>query len=117
MDLVVTKEVTRSGKVGVSVQVTNTGTRDGDEVVQVYVRDVVASVTTPKIALKAFQRVRVARGATVTVRLEIDVAAQLKVLGRDMRFVVEPGVFNVFVGGSSANLALNSSFAVVRDGN
>ena len=59
----------------VTCAVTNTGKRDGDEVVQVYVRDVVASVTTPALALKAFRRLHLKAGEAATVRLEIDVAS------------------------------------------
>ena len=69
-----------AGAVAVSCVVTNTGARDGDEIVQLYVRDVVASVTTPALALKGFSRVHIRAGEAVTVRLVIDVAEQLKVL-------------------------------------
>ena len=101
--------------VAVTCVVTNTGKRDGDEVVQVYVRDVVASVTTPALALKAFRRLHLKVGEAATVRLEIDVASQLKVLDRAFKWQVEPGRFNVMVGPSSATLPLQGHFDVVSN--
>ena len=101
--------------VAVTCVVSNTGKRDGDEVVQVYVRDVVASVTTPALALKAFRRLHLKAGEAATVRLEIDVASQLKVLDRAFKWQVEPGRFNVMVGPSSSTLPLQGHFDVVSD--
>jgi hypothetical protein len=88
--------------VAVSCDVQNTGAREGTEVVQVYVRDVVASVTTPHnvMALKAFARVQLEAGQKKTVRMEIDVADQLQILNRRWEFVVEPGLFQDGDGGS-----------------
>ena len=101
-----------AGAVAVSCVVTNTGARDGDEVVQLYVRDVVASVTTPALALKGFSRVHIRAGEAVTVRLVIDVAEQLKILDRTMTWRVEPGRFEVMVGPSSVTLPLLGHFDV-----
>jgi beta-glucosidase len=85
----------------VSVDVTNTGTRAGDEVPQVYVHQRVASVTRPVMQLAAFQRVHLMPGEKRTVELKI-LASSLALLGEGMKPVVEPGDFDVMVGPSSA---------------
>jgi beta-glucosidase len=86
----------------VSVTVTNTGRRAGEEVVQLYIRDDVARVTRPVLELRDFRKIALQPGEarTVTFRLGPDALAYYDV---DMRSVVEPGTFTVFVGGSSAN--------------
>ena len=113
MSKTLTLSIGKTGRVAVSCVVTNTGARDGDEVVQLYVRDVVASVTTPALALKGFHRVQIRSGEAVTVRLVIDVAEQLKLLDRTMTWRVEPGRFEVMVGPSSVTLPLLGHFDVV----
>eukprot|EP01047_Picozoa_sp_COSAG01_P028184 COSAG01_NODE_1885_length_8988_cov_2.861514_11_plen_225_part_00 len=100
--------------VAVSCNVRNTGARAGTETVQVYVRDEVASVTTPHMALKAFAKVELAPRQQKTVNLVIDVAEQLRILNREWRFVVEPGVFVVMVGPASDNTPLLGNFSVVE---
>ena len=84
----------------VNVRVTNTGKRAGAEVVQLYLRDDVASVTRPVKELRGFQRVELQPGEsrTLTFPLGFDDLAMYDI---DMRRVVEPGAFTVFVGGSS----------------
>ncbi|MFL5466512.1 MAG: GNAT family N-acetyltransferase [Gemmatimonadaceae bacterium] len=84
----------------VSVDVKNTGDRAGDEVVQLYLRDDVASVAEPVKALKAFQRVTIQPGETRTVAFRLPPDA-FALYDRDMRRVIEPGVFTVFVGTNS----------------
>jgi beta-glucosidase len=85
----------------VSVRVTNTGERAGDEVVQLYVRDDVASITRPVRQLRGFQRVSLAPGESTTVGFDLGFD-DLAMLDADMQRVVEPGTFTVFVGGSSS---------------
>jgi len=90
------------GRVTVSVEVENVGVRGGDEVVQLYIRDVAASVTRPVRELKGFQRVTLPPGTKR--RLEFNLGPeQLGFYNREMRFVVEPGEFKVMVGNSSAD--------------
>jgi beta-glucosidase len=84
----------------VRVDVTNTGPRAGDEVVQMYIRDQVSSVTRPVKELKGFQRVTLAPGETKTVALEIT-PEHLAFYNIDMKYVVEPGEFEIMVGNSS----------------
>lgn len=87
-----------SEPVTVSVEVTNEGERAGTETVQLYVRDRVASMTRPVRELKGFQRVELQPSERKTVRFELHPKA-LAFTGRDMRPCVEPGRFQVFVGG------------------
>ena len=84
----------------VLVEVTNTGNRTGDEVVQMYIRDKVSSVTRPVKELKGFQRVTLDPGQTKTVSLEIT-PEHLAFYDIDMKYVVEPGEFEIMVGNSS----------------
>ena len=95
----------------VTAQVKNTGKRSGEEVVQMYVRDVVASVTRPVKELKGFQRISLKPGeqATVTFTLKPE---QFAFYGLDMKKVIEPGVFKVFVGGNSVDV-LEDEFELI----
>jgi beta-glucosidase len=87
----------------VLVDVTNTGPRAGDEVVQLYIRDLVSSVTRPVKELKGFQRITLQPGETRTVALDVT-PDRLAFWNIDMQFVVEPGDFDIMVGPSSADL-------------
>lgn len=86
----------------VSVELNNTGKREAVEVVQLYVRDLVGSVTRPVRELKAFKRVAVAPGKTVEVDFELPVQ-ELAFYGIDMKKKVEPGKFQLWVSGDSAS--------------
>lgn len=85
--------------VRVCVDVTNTGSRAGEEVAQLYLRDEVSSVTRPPRELKGFRRVGLAPGETKTVQFAVG-PEELQFVGPDGRFRVEPGVFTVMAGGS-----------------
>jgi beta-glucosidase len=87
----------------VRVTVANTGTRAGDEVVQLYVRDHVASVTRPLLELRRFQRVTLAPGERRTLSFTLG-PRDLAFHDAEMRRVVEPGEFTVFAGGDSVHL-------------
>jgi beta-glucosidase len=91
------------GRATVTVDVTNTGTRRGDEVVQLYLRDVVSSVTRPTKELRGFERVTLAPGEKRTVTFVLGPEA-LSLVDRHMQRVVEPGRFEVMVGASSSRL-------------
>ncbi len=87
--------------VTVSVEVTNTGSREGDEVVQLYVRDLLSEmVTRPVKELKGFRRITLRPGETQTIHFTLTPAA-LSFLNEDMERVVEPGQFEIMVGGNS----------------
>lgn len=98
------------GTVRVSVDVENVGRRAGDEVVQLYLHDVAASVARPVRELKGFERVTLAPGERRTVSFTLG-PEHLAFYDRAMRLVVEPGAFKVFVGQSSAG-GLEANFAV-----
>jgi beta-glucosidase len=104
-------EITATGTVTVRCRVRNTGSRAGDEVVQLYLRDVLASLARPVIELKGFARVSLAPGAEREVVFRIP-SSELRMLDRDMRWVVEPGVFRVMVGSSSKDIRLRGEFRV-----
>jgi beta-glucosidase len=89
-----------SGRAEASVTVTNTGRVAGDEVVQLYIRDLVSSVTRPVLELKDFKRISLAPGASQTVVFVIT-PDKLSFLDVNMNRIVEPGSFDIMVGGSS----------------
>lgn len=97
------KRVPVGDDVEVVVEITNTGDRSGDEVVQLYVRDEVASVTRPLKILKGFERVTLEPGESRTVSFLLPAAA-FAIWDYQMREVVEPGMFNILVGPDSVNL-------------
>ena len=102
--------ISASGRLTVSVEVRNLGRRAGDEVVQLYIRDVAASVTRPVKELKGFQRVTLAAGETKRIEFVLGVE-QLGFWNRQMRYAVEPGEFRVMVGPNSEQL-IEATFAV-----
>jgi beta-xylosidase len=91
------------GETTVSVDITNTSRLRGDEVVQLYIRDEVSSVTRPVEELRGFQRVTLDPGETKTVHFHLGFP-ELSFLNRDMHRVVEPGNFKIMVGGNSVDL-------------
>jgi beta-glucosidase len=91
------------GRATVSVDVTNSGAVRGDEVVQLYIRDEVSSVTRPVKELRGFRRISLDAGQTKTVEFTLG-PDELSFLNRDMHRVVEPGVFTIMVGGNSVEL-------------
>ncbi|HEX7524825.1 MAG TPA: glycoside hydrolase family 3 N-terminal domain-containing protein [Gaiellaceae bacterium] len=107
-------EVSWAETITVDVKVTNTGDRAGDEVAQLYVRRRHASVTRPVLELKSFVRVELAAGDSRRVTFDVPVA-QLGFHGRDLDYVVEPGVVELLVGTSSAELVRAGSVTIVAD--
>jgi len=100
-----------AGSATVRCTVKNTGARAGDEVVQLYIRDVLASMARPVMELKGFERVALAPGESKTVAFTLG-RDQLKMLDRDMKWVVEPGVFRIMVGSSSKDIRLRGELTV-----
>jgi beta-glucosidase len=98
--VVETPIVAHDGSLVVTATVRNTGSRTGDEIAQLYVRDLVASVTRPVKELKGFQRVTLAPGEERRLRFELEVS-ELGFSGPDMRYTVEPGAFRVWIGPDS----------------
>jgi beta-glucosidase len=106
------KRVNRTGKISIKCTIENTGNRIGDEVVQLYINDVVASVTRPVKELKGFKRIGLKPAETQTVEFELP-AENLVFYDKDMNLTVEPGVFKVMVGRSSQDIVLEGEFEVV----
>jgi beta-glucosidase len=96
----------------IKLKVTNTGKVFGTEVVQLYARDVVASVTTPGKALKAFSRVDLQPNETKEVIFKLNTREALSLWNRLMQHVVEPGEFKIMIGSSSDDIRLNGSIEV-----
>lgn len=97
-----------TSSIEVSVDVQNTGAYDGKEVVQLYIRDVVGSVTRPVKELKGFQKVNIKKGETKTITFKLTVE-DLKFYNSMLDFVAEPGKFEVFVG-TNSDTTMNVEF-------
>ena len=95
-------EIPPGGTAQVAVDLTNTGTRPGTEVVQLYIHDLISLPTRPVMELKDFTRVTLAAGQTTTVTFTLT-PEKLAALGLDMKPVVQPGEFEIMVGGSSVD--------------
>ncbi|MFA6450709.1 MAG: glycoside hydrolase family 3 C-terminal domain-containing protein [bacterium] len=104
-----------SGFINVSFDVKNTGGRAGDEVVQLYIRDVESSVKQPKIQLKAFKRISLGKGETQTVLFRLAVADFNYWDVNAKKYVVEPGDFNILAGASSSDIRLKDKITVSSD--
>ena len=100
-----------SGKAVVRCRVRNAGTRAGDEVVQLYIHDVLASVARPVLQLEGFRRVHLEAGEEREVTFDLT-PEQLQMLDANMRWVVEPGAFRVMVGASSKDIRLRGELVV-----
>ena len=111
-NLVVTPEKQApQGDIHVSVDVTNTGKRKGDEVVELYLKDKVSSVTTYEMQLRGFERVNLAPGEKKTVQFVLH-PDDLALLDSNMNWTVEPGGFEVLIGASSEDIKLKKSFEI-----
>jgi len=95
----------------VILDVRNTGDTDGDEVIQLYVKDMVASVVTPEKQLRGFQRVSLKTGEQKQITFKLN-AEDLALWDQNMERVVEPGEFLISIGASSEDIRLNSKFEI-----
>ena len=101
--LTITKS--HDGGYDVTFEVTNTGSRQGEEVVQLYLRQRLASVVQPERTLKAFERISLNAGEVRTVTLHLN-RDDLAIVDANMQWTVEPGTFDVWVGASSEDIRL-----------
>jgi beta-glucosidase len=98
-----------SGSINVSASVTNSGDMDADEIIQMYIRDRVGSITRPVKELKGYKRISISQGKTAEVEFKLD--------AKDLEFfngkenVIEPGEFDVWIGPSSVE-GLHGEFTV-----
>ena len=99
------QEITSKGSSTLRFKITNTGDFDGDEVVQLYIKDLFASVARPVIELKGFQRIHLKKGETKEVEFKIT-PELLSMLDEKMNKVVEPGEFRIMIGSSSNDIRL-----------
>ncbi|WP_296124172.1 beta-glucosidase [uncultured Bacteroides sp.] len=105
------KTITPNESATIRLKVTNTGKRAGDEVVQLYIRDVLSSITTYEKNLAGFERVHLEPGETKELSFTID-RKHLELLDADMKWVVEPGDFVLMAGASSEDIRLNGTLTV-----
>jgi beta-glucosidase len=106
-NLIVPKKVTKDGNTKISVTVKNTGTRKGDEVVQVYLYDQIASVVRPFKELKAFKRITLNPGESRQVEFSLPYRS-FGLWDKKLKFIVEPGTFDVMIGKDAENVILKS---------
>lgn len=105
------KSIRPAANIEVSLSVKNTGQRAGDEVVQMYVKDLVSSVTTYESVLRGFERVHLKPNETKTITFTLN-PDDLEILDKNMNWTVEPGEFEIMVGSSSVDIKLKDTFVV-----
>jgi Beta-glucosidase-related glycosidases len=104
-------EIRADESFNLTFDVTNTGSQAGDEVVQLYISDVFSSIARPEKELRHFKRIHLQAGETATLAFTLT-PKDLRMLGRDLKWIVEPGIFRVLIGPSSSNIALTGEFEV-----
>ena len=110
LQITLEKQINR-GNISVSCNVKNTGKLAGDEVVQLYFHDRVSSVTVYETQLRGFERIHLEPDQVKTVQFELQ-SEDISLLNRNMERVVEPGIFDVFIGSSSTDVRLKGSFEI-----
>jgi beta-glucosidase len=114
-DLSISQEnISNRDSLTVSCKITNTGLRAGDEVVQLYTRDLLSSVTTYEKNLRGFERIHLNSGETKTVLFTI-IPEYLELFNAENKWVVEPGDFKVMIGASSEDIRLEGNFTVIDE--
>jgi beta-glucosidase len=101
----------QTGNIEVSVDVTNTGSRKGDEVVQLYFKQETSSFTVYETQLRGFERITLAPNETKTVHFTLT-PRDISLLDKDMKRVVEPGAFDVLIGSSSEDIRVSKQFVI-----
>jgi len=107
------KELRANDTVSLSVQVKNKGKLIGKEVVQVYINDIISSVTTPVKVLKGFRKTEVVPNQTITLEFTIP-CRELGLWDKNMNYVVEPGEFEIMIGASAEDIRLRDTIMVIR---
>jgi len=101
------------GNISISVDITNSGKYKGDEVVQLYLKDEVSSVTVYETQLRGFERITLNAGETKTVNFILN-PDDLKLLDKNMKWVIEPGTFEVLIGSSSEDIRVSKKFIITN---
>lgn len=107
------KKMKNNEQIEVSVTITNTGKYDGEEIVQLYLRDKVGSIVRPVKELKDFNKIKLNRGETKTIRFIIDYE-KLSFYNQQLQWVAEPGDFELMIGASSNDIRLKDNFELIR---
>jgi len=107
------KRFSKSDSIRVSLTIKNTSNREGEEVVQLYVRDLISSVAQPVKSLKGFQRVFLKAGQEREVSFRIG-SETLSILNGEMHWVVEPGDFRIMIGSSSSDIRLRDIISIIE---
>jgi beta-glucosidase len=105
-------KIDRSDKIEVRFTVTNTGSYDGEEIVQLYLRDLVASISRPVSELKDFSKIFLKSGETKTIRFVID-KDKLSFYNNQLEWISEPGDFELMIGASSSDIRLRDKFTLL----
>ena len=107
------KKMNNNEKIDVSVTISNTGKYEGEEIVQLYLRDKVGSIARPVKELKDFMKIHLNAGETKTIKFIID-KEKLSFYNQNLQWVAEPGEFELMIGASSADIRLTDSFELVN---
>ena len=110
---IIPSKIDKKGEIRISLDVKNVGKIRGDETVQLYLNDVVSSVTTPSKELKGFKKITLNSGEKKNVKFTLT-PNELSLVDRSMEWVVEPGIFEVMIGSSSEDLRLKGSFEIIE---
>ncbi|HAJ81983.1 MAG TPA: beta-glucosidase, partial [Zunongwangia profunda] len=101
----------RNTKIEISLKISNTSKVDGDEVIQLYIRDMVSTVLSPVKQLRAFERVSIKAGETKTVQFEL-LPKELSLFDTEMKQKVQAGEFKLMIGASSEDIRLETTFKI-----
>ena len=112
--IIIPESISIDGKVEISIDIKNTGTRTGDEVVQLYVNDVQSEITRPVKELKGFKRITLEPGQKKIITFILSIA-QLGFHNKDMKCVVEPGTIKVMLGSSSEDIRSTGEFEITGE--
>lgn len=113
-DLTISKnKIKQDDKIEVSFTITNTGSYDGEEIVQLYLRDLVASISRPVSELKDFSKIFLKSGETKTIRFVID-KEKLSFYNNQLEWISEPGEFELMIGASSRDIRLRDKFTLLE---
>lgn len=107
------KTIKTDEQLEVSATITNTGNYDGEEIVQLYLHDIVGSIVRPVIELKDFKKIALKAGESKTITFTID-AEKLSFFNQELKWVAEPGEFDIMIGASSKDIRLKDRFELVE---
>jgi beta-glucosidase len=107
------KKMKSDDQIEVSVTITNRGKYEGEEIVQLYLRDVVGSIARPVEELKDFKKIKLQSGQSKTVKFVID-SEKLSFYNQQLQWVAEPGEFDLMIGASSRDIRLKDRFELVQ---